>query len=154
MYMSSVSLVLFLFPVVVFAQQDFGGAVELGQDTVEYTWADRMPVFAGCDAGDEQADVCSARELTLYLYRNIRYPAEALQALQGGKTVLKVLIGKRGEVRRVLVAEPSGTPALDREAIRLAQAMPRWTPGHMGDRAVLVEITIPVFFAPEMFTRD
>jgi len=141
-------------PMVLAAQQDLGMAVDLDQDTTEYTWVDQMPVFAGCDAADTQADVCSARELTLYLYQNLRYPAEALARQQGGKILLRILIGKRGEVKRVLVEESSGVPALDREGIRLAQAMPRWTPGHIGDRAVQVELAIPVFFAPEMFARD
>jgi len=154
MFKPFVSLFTLFIPVFLPAQQDFGLAVDLAQDTMEYTRVDRMPVFAGCDAADTGADVCSARELTLHLYTNLRYPAEALARQQGGKTLLKVLIGKRGEVKRVLVEEPSGLPALDREAIRLAQAMPRWTPGHIGDRPVQVELTIPVVFAPEMFARD
>ncbi|HBG58380.1 MAG TPA: energy transducer TonB, partial [Porphyromonadaceae bacterium] len=37
-------------------------------------------------------------------------------------------------------------PSLDREAVRLVGAMPKWIPGKQGGTAVKVRFTLPIVF--------
>lgn len=124
------------------------------EDTTVYHWVDRMPLFRGCDPEDANAGTCSAREMTLYLYKNMRYPTDALNANTRGTTLIAAVIDKSGKTKRTTIRTSSGSLSLDEEARRLVQAMPEWSPGILKDRVVLVEVEIPVTFHPQLFKRE
>lgn len=124
------------------------------EDTTVYRWPERMPLFAGCDPTDADAANCSLRQMTLYLYGGMRYPADALQARATGVATLSLLIDRQGRVKEARVKSGCGTPSLDQEALRLARAMPAWTPGMQGGRPVAVEMDLPVTFDPRLFIKE
>lgn len=127
---------------------------EAAEDTAVYRWPEHMPLFADCDPADPNAGNCSLRQLTLFLHGQMRYPADALQARAAGTTTLALLIDRRGQVKEARVKTSSGTASLDREAQRLARAMPAWTPGMQAGKPVAVEMDLPVTFEPRLFIRE
>lgn len=130
--------------------QPLDSAVE---DTTIYAWADQMPLFNGCERNDPNASTCSAKKMTLFLYKNMRYPTDALKANAGGTTTISAVVDKKGKVVRATLKSSSGVKALDEEARRLILSMPPWHPGILNGKVVLVEMEIPVTFHPHMFKR-
>ena len=122
-------------------------------DTAIYRWVEQMPAFTGCDPTDPDAYTCTLRELTLYLFREMQYPEDALVANQGGKAQVALVIDTLGQVQRTRLVESSGVTSLDKEALRIVRSIRDWTPGKQGDRPVRVEMVIPVTFRPELFRR-
>lgn len=150
MYRIFLSLALLATAAVTLAAQD----TEVAEDTTVYRWPERMPLFAGCDPADADAANCSLRRMTLYIHGEMRFPADALQARAKGVSTLTMLIDRQGKVKEARVKTSSGTPSLDREAQRLAQAMPAWTPGMQAGKPVAVEMELPVTFDPRLFIRE
>ncbi|MDE7410902.1 MAG: M56 family metallopeptidase [Paramuribaculum sp.] len=66
-------------------------------------------------------------ELINFLIENIHYPEEALKAGEEGKVIVKFVVETDGSISNVEITK-SVTPALDKEAIRVVNSMPRWTP--------------------------
>lgn len=80
-----------------------------------------------------------------YMTQNIQYPEEAKRAGIQGKVVVKFLIEKDGTVNHVRVWR-GAAPELDKEAVRLISAMPKWKPAQLNGEPVIVEYTVPVSF--------
>ena len=59
--------------------------------------------------------------------------------------LLQFVVGADGKVTNVKVLR-GVDPALDKEAVRVVQSSPKWTPGKQRDRAVKVTYTFPVIF--------
>ena len=55
------------------------------------------------------------------------------------------VVNKDGSIVDVQVVR-SIDPSLDKEAIRVIQSMPKWTPGKQRGKAVRVKYTLPVNF--------
>ncbi len=124
------------------------------EDTTVYTWVTHMPVFAKCDPMDPNAYTCSLKELTMYLFSNLRYPQEALARNEGGIAQVGVVIDKKGRIKEARIEATSGFKALDEEALRVVRSMPAWKPGMEGSQAVHVAMSIPVNFKPEAYRRE
>jgi len=77
-----------------------------------------------------------------YLKANIRYPdGECVQ----GRVVVSFNIGKDGTISNAKV-EKSLSPAYDKEALRLVNAMPKWHPGKQLGQAVDTKYVLPIIF--------
>ena len=137
-----------------FAQEETSLVTPIKVDTAVYTWVTYMPVFDKCDPMDENAYTCSLKELTLYLFSNIRYPQEELTRNEGGISLVGIVIDKKGRIKEAKIEESSGSKALDQEALRVMKAMPSWKPGMEGNQAVNVAMSIPVNFKPEAYRRE
>lgn len=88
------------------------------------------------------------RELLRYLSENIKYPPLARESNIQGSVVLQFVIGKDGSVTQVeVMKDPGGM--LGKEAMRVVQNMPRWTPGEANGHPVKVRFTLPVRFRLE-----
>ena len=57
----------------------------------------------------------------------------------------KIAVGKDGAIHDPKVLR-SVDPSLDKEALRVVKAMPRWIPGKQNGVAVAVYFTLPVTF--------
>lgn len=148
-------LVFFLSVSVAITAQETPSLVSpMKEDTAVYTWVTHMPVFETCDPRDENAYTCSLKELTMYLFSNIRYPQEELARNEGGISLVGIVIDKKGRVKEAKIEESSGSKALDQEALRVMKAMPAWKPGIEGNQAVNVAMSIPVNFKPEAYRRE
>lgn len=83
--------------------------------------------------------------LMKYLRDNIRYPESAMEAQVQGRVTVQFVVEKDGSISDVRVLR-SVDPSLDKEAIRLVEAMPRWTPGKQNGATVRVRYRVPVLF--------
>ena len=80
-----------------------------------------------------------------YFKKNLRYPAEAKKAGTQGRVVVQFFVNKDGSISNVKVLR-GVDPALDAEAVRLVNSMPKWKPGMQKGKAVTVKYTVPVLF--------
>lgn len=80
-----------------------------------------------------------------FLGDNIRYPVIALENGIQGRVICNFVVERDGSITDVQVVR-GVDPSLDREAVRVIQSMPRWTPGKQRGQAVRVRFTLPVVF--------
>lgn len=95
---------------------------------------ENMPTFPGGEAA-----------LLQYIGKNMKYPVIAQENGIQGRVIVSFVIEKDGHVADVTVVR-GVDPALDKEAIRVVSAMPRWRPGEQRGKPVRVKYTLPVTF--------
>ncbi|MBR3855577.1 MAG: TonB family protein [Bacteroidaceae bacterium] len=81
-----------------------------------------------------------------FLSRKIKYPKEAQEKREEGKTHVQFVVKSDGTIDCVQVARSSGSQALDDEAVRVVKSMPRWTPAQKDGENVNTMFTLPVVF--------
>jgi protein TonB len=80
-----------------------------------------------------------------YLVRNIKYPLIAQENGIQGRVICQFVVNSDGKIVDVQVVR--GVEAsLDKEAVRVIQSMPAWTPGRQGGKNVRVKYTLPIRF--------
>jgi TonB family protein len=84
-------------------------------------------------------------EMMKFLATNVKYPEEAEKAGQQGRVILTFIVEKDGSISNVKVVK-SVNEAIDAEAVRVVEMMPKWKPGKQRGREVRVKYTIPVSF--------
>jgi TonB family protein len=100
-----------------------------------FTVVEQPPVFPG---GEDTR--------IAYLVNNINYPAEAKSKGIQGTVYVTFVIEPDGKVSNVKVLR--GVHALlDKEAVRVIQSMPAWTPGKQRGEPVRVQFNTPVKFS-------
>lgn len=99
-----------------------------------FTVVEQMPEFPG---GTEQ--------LYKWLHDHIRYPEQAAQNDIQGRVTVQFVVEKDGSIGEVKVARGKD-PDLDKEAVRVVKALPKFVPGKMNGQAVRVWFTLPVTF--------
>lgn len=102
--------------------------------TKVYYEVDEMPSFPGGLNG-----------LMTFLAQNMVYPVTAQENGVQGRVTVSFVVETDGSITDVEVAR-SVDPFLDREAMRIVKAMPKWTPGKKDGKPVRVKYTIPVVF--------
>ena len=80
-----------------------------------------------------------------WITKNVKYPMIAQENNIQGKVFVQFVIEKDGSVSDVKVAR-SVDPSLDKEAIRVVKAMPKWKPGKQRGKPVRVSYTVPINF--------
>ena len=80
-----------------------------------------------------------------FLSDNIKYPVIAQENGIQGRVICNFVVERDGSITDVQVVR-GVDPSLDKEAIRVIQQMPRWTPGKQRGQAVRVRFTLPVVF--------
>ena len=95
----------------------------------------------------EQKPEFNGGEAAMYkwLSENIVYPSAASEQGVQGRVVVEFVVGKDGPITNVRVLRPRH-PALDKEAVRVVKAMPKWIPGRNNGQPVKVTYTLPVTF--------
>ena len=100
-----------------------------------YDVVDDMPQFPG-----------GPSKLFEFLARNVRYPAEAEKAGAVGRVIVSFVVEKDGSISNAKTVKAIH-PALDAEALRVINSMPKWTPGKKNGEATRVKYVVPVTFA-------
>lgn len=96
----------------------------------------QMPQFPGGEAA-----------LDAYMQKNIHYPEAEKEAGISGRVYLTFVVEKDGSITNVrLLRGVSGGAALDKEAERVVNAMPKWNVGMQNGHAVRVQFNLPVNF--------
>ena len=80
-----------------------------------------------------------------WIAKNVKCPMIAQENNIQGKVFVQFVIEKDGSVSDVKVAR-SVDPSLDKEAIRVVKAMPKWKPGKQRGKPVRVSYTVPINF--------
>ncbi len=99
-----------------------------------FTVVEDMPQFPGGEL-----------ELQKWINRQIKYPVIAQENGIQGRVVCTFVINQDGSVVDAEVIRGID-PSLDREALRVINQMPKWTPGKQRGKAVRVKYTLPVVF--------
>ncbi len=82
---------------------------------------------------------------TRYLQQNIHYPVRAKEKNIHGTVYISFVVEKDGHISSVKLLKGIGY-GCDEEALRVVQAMPRWTPGRQHGQPVRVQIVLPLHF--------
>jgi TonB family protein len=96
--------------------------------------AEEMPQFPGGHMG-----------LIQYLSSNIRYPEDAKKTGAQGRVVVSFIVEKDGSISNARVTKPTYS-SLDEEALRVVNAMPKWTPGKVNGKPEKIKYSIPINF--------
>ncbi len=99
-----------------------------------FTVVENMPQFPGGDAA-----------LLGYISKSVKYPAIAQENGIQGRVIISFVIEKDGLVADATVVR-GVDPALDKEALRVVNNMPKWKPGEQRGKPVRVKYTLPVTF--------
>lgn len=132
-----------------------------GDDKI-YDVVEQMPQFPGGDA-----------ELMQFIARNIKYPKEAQEKGVQGRVLVQFIVEKDGSLSNAKVLENpkkssanmvvvnammpekerqdaeghnAGVQAMRDEALRVVNAMPKWTPGKQDGKPVRCNFVIPVTY--------
>ena len=81
-----------------------------------------------------------------FFKENIKYPKISRDNNSQGKAFVKFIVNSDGSIQDANVIRSSGDIYLDKEAIRVIEAMPKWKPGRHLGKAVRVEFVFPVNF--------
>lgn len=98
-------------------------------DTTVYTTVEVMPQFPG--------------NIMTWIIENVKCPKDASE---NGMVIVKFVIDHEGNVKNPQIVRSIST-ALDAEALRVVNSMPKWTPGTNGGKPVNVSYTIPIRFS-------
>ena len=99
-----------------------------------FEYVEQMPSFPGGEAA-----------LMQYLSKNIKYPPFAEENNIQGRVICTFVVERDGSVSDIRIAR-GVDPSLDKEAVRVVSAMPRWIPGRQNGQNVRVKYTLPVTF--------
>lgn len=83
--------------------------------------------------------------LMQWLNENIKYPVIAAENGIQGRVIVQFVVSKTGSISDVRVVR-GVDPSLDKEAVRVVNNMPNWTPGRQNGTTVNVRFTLPVTF--------
>jgi len=109
---------------------------------------EEMPRFGKCASlpFKEERERCSDQELLRYVYQQIRYPEPARDSNIEGLVVVQFVIERDGSVSNGHILRDIGG-GCGREALRVVNNMPEWTPGLQRGRPVRVQMNLPVKFS-------
>ncbi|MBI1835766.1 MAG: energy transducer TonB [Flavobacteriia bacterium] len=97
---------------------------------------------------DEQAEYPGGHEaFSLFLSKNINYPKSALNKNIQGKSFIKFVVDKEGQIKNIVVVKGvPDCPECDREAIRILKLMPNWKPAQKDGKIVNSYYVVPINF--------
>ena len=112
--------------------------VEVEEEEVEeqqiFQVVEEMPEFPGGMA-----------ECMKWLSKNIKYPTISQENGVQGRVIVQFVINRDGSIVDAKVVR-GVDPYLDKEALRVVNQMPKWSPGKQRGKAVRCQFTLPVQF--------
>lgn len=99
-----------------------------------FVMVEKMPQFPG---GEDA--------LSRFIAKTVQYPIAAQQNGIQGRVICSFIINPDGSISDAEVTQ-GVDPSLDKEALRVINQMPKWTPGMQRGKAVKVKYTTPVTF--------
>lgn len=80
-----------------------------------------------------------------YIMENMKYPEQAMKEGIQGRVTVRFIVEKDGSISDVKPVL-SVHPLLNKEAVRVVESMPKWTPGKQNGKPVRVRFNLPVMF--------
>ena len=109
--------------------------IQISPEAIPFQQVEVKPTFQGGDANN----------FSRWVNENLVYPKEAHEKKIQGRITLQFTVSETGKVTNVKVLR-GVDPILDKEAVRVIELSPDWTPGKSKDRNVPVTYTFPVIF--------
>jgi TonB family protein len=119
---------------IVYRNSKAGASTQTSSNDKIFAEGDALPEFPGGQSG-----------LLEYVRKEMKYPDEAKAKGIQGKVICRFVVNKEGEVQNVAIVRGID-PALDKEAVRIINAMPQWKPAKVKGKAADVPYTIPIDF--------
>ena len=110
------------------------GNSELVDTDKIYEQVEEMPSFPG-----------GSNALLSFIAANLKYSVVAQENGIQGRVIVKFVVEKDGRITDVEITR-SVDPSLDKEAMRIVKAMPKWKPGKLKGNCVRVKYTVPIVF--------
>ncbi len=125
-----------------FVEITFEELEEENEEDPIFIVVEEMPIF--------RPDICNTStqgnvELMKYVGRTIQYPAVAAENSIQGKVYVTFVVSPSGQVTNVQISR-GVHPALDKEAIRVVNNLPVFSPGKQRGKPVRVQYSIPIRF--------
>lgn len=106
----------------------------VGQDSSIVDFCDQPPVYQDGEKG-----------LIQFIHENITYPAAAIDSQIEGVVHVQFVVYKDGGIGEVRVVKGL-TKAINDEAIRVVEMMPKWKAGEQDGKKVNARYTMPIRF--------
>jgi len=104
-----------------------------------YNKVETMPVYPG---GQEA--------LQTFVENNINYPQQAVDQDAEGTVRVSFIVDEKGNVvKPSVITGANSNSALDEEALRIVQQMPKWKPGMVKGKTVKTRLSLPITFQLE-----
>jgi len=117
------------------AAQTSNTKADNGDNTI-YDVTPTMPEFPG-----------GAQAMGDYIAKNLKYPADAKQQGKDGFVMIQFVVEKDGSRSDVKVMRNGKLPSMDKEALRVVNSMPKFSPGrNEKNQPVRVKFVVPVSF--------
>ncbi len=118
-------------------------SIPLKDRVYSIVFTDKKPSFPG-----------GSDSLEAYFQKNITYPPDAIADKAEGRVVVEFIVEPTGELTNIRIVR-SRHPALDKEAVRIIETMPKFIPGERNGRKVRTIYVLPVPFSmPEETPSD
>ncbi len=115
---------------------EFKGEEQEEEEYTPFVIVEEMPTFGGGDINEFRIN---------YVQKNLKYPDVAAENGIQGRVIINFVVEPDGRVSNVKVVR-GVDPSLDKEAVRVVSASPKWKPGKQRGKPVRVQYTIPIIF--------
>ena len=140
--------------------------IKVVEDDVEFEEEELVPVQDTSEWGDvEETEAIYVEEerifevveenpefpggtaaLMKYISNNVKYPRISRDNGSQGKAFVRFVVNADGSIQDAEIIKSTGDMYLDEEAVRLIEAMPKWTPGREKGKPVRAKFVLPVNF--------
>jgi TonB family protein len=104
-----------------------------------YNKAETMPMYPG---GQDA--------LQTFVENTVNYPQQAVDQNAEGTVRVSFIVDEKGNVvKPSVISGTNANSALDEEALRVVQQMPKWKPGVVKGKAVKTRLSLPITFQLE-----
>ena len=120
------------------------------ENDVPFFLIEDAPVFKGCEGlSKEDNKVCFEKKIKKFVQRNFDAELASELGLHSGKhkILTQFIIDKNGKIAGLKVRAPH--KRLEKEAQRIINKLPKFTPGKQRNRPVKVSYTLPIAFSVE-----
>jgi hypothetical protein len=121
---------------------------EIGKNEIEvpFEFIEHVPVFPGCEGiTNEEQKKCMSDEITKHVGKNFNTNIAKEHGLTGRQRISVIFkIDKEGNT--VGVRSRAAHPALEAEAVRVVNTLPKFKPGMQKGKAVGVPYALPIVF--------
>ncbi len=137
-------------PVVVVKASEVGSTggdlTDLDED-LPFAVIEDIPLFPGCENVPKSKRMeCFNEKMQKHIKRNFRYPERAQEDGVQGRVSIQFVIDKQGNVTNVQMRGPKGGEELEKEAKRIIEKLPQFTPGKQRGKPVRVKYGLPITF--------
>lgn len=119
----------------------------LNETEVPYAVVDEVPVFPSCETleSNEDRKQCTSDKVSEFVNKNFNTKLAKELGLTGKQRMNVIFkIGTDGTISNIRAR--AGHPELEKELIRVVEALPKMQPGKQNGEVVIVPYSIPVFF--------